>query len=178
MTDTEIWKSIPNYEGYYEISNHGRVRSLDRIMGGPGGKNHLKGKLKSFCLSGPKNKKYYYVNLCKDMTGHLHSVHRLVGLMFVDNPRGLNVLNHIDHNNLNNHHSNLEWCNLRENASHQIKRFPTGVSPYYGKNKTTFEARISINKEVKYLGTFDTEEMASQAYKNALVENNLINKYA
>lgn len=180
MTD-ERWIPILGFEGYYEVSDYGRVRSVDRIVGGMGD-HHLKGKQKAFCLSGPKCKKYYYVNLYKDCKGKLYAVHRFVGILFVPNPNNYKLLNHKDHNQLNNHWTNLEWVNFRENVSHagfkNNKSKVTGVQKYEGKRKTRWSSVININRHVKYLGTFDTQEQASNAYKKALQDHNLTNRYA
>jgi hypothetical protein len=176
----ELWLPIPGYEGYYEASNHGRIRSVDRIVGGVG-RHRLRGKLKSFCLSGPKGRKYYYVNLYKDCKGHLFSVHRIIGKLFVPNPNNYKLLNHKDNNPLNNYFENFEWCTTRENISHGglcngSKR--VGIKKYVGKRVVRYTSSIGINGKTKYLGTFETEEQAASAYRNALAENKIENRYA
>ena len=176
----EIWLPIPKYEGLYEASNLGNVRSVDRIVGGMGD-HHLKGKPKSFCLSGPKSKKYYYVNLYKNCKGNLYSVHRIIATLFVPNPNHYGVVNHVDGNQLNNHFGNLEWCNFRENVSHAgrlKKSLPCGVQLTNGKRASRWTAMITIDRKSVYLGTYPTPQEASQAYKQAIVDNKLVNRYA
>lgn len=107
----EIWKPIRGHEGSYEVSNLGRVRSVDRDRLYGGGRNkpyvrHLPGKVLRQFLDGKGN--YLHVSLggnspCKN-------VHRLVAEAFVPNPNGYLEINHIDENKRNNSADNLEWC--------------------------------------------------------------------
>ncbi len=106
----EIWKDIKGYNGKYQISNMGNVRSFSKWKKG----EHLKG---GKCGNpGP----YMYVNLVgsgrKDVKTFY--IHRLVAKYFVDNPNGYNEVNHIDGNTLNNRFDNLEWCVHSYNMKH------------------------------------------------------------
>lgn len=99
----EIWKDISGYEGLYQVSNLGRVRSLDRISNG----RRLKGALKSNI----KDKDgYFKVNLYKDGKLSTQQVHRLVAKSFIPNPDNLPQVNHKDEDKTNNCADNLEWC--------------------------------------------------------------------
>ena len=103
----ENWKSIIGYEGYYEASSLGKIRSVDRIV-----TNRLNviRPLNGKDLSKVINKGYEYVALCKDGVPKLYSVHQLVAMAFLDhNPCGHKfVIDHIDGNPLNNNVDNIE----------------------------------------------------------------------
>lgn len=110
----EIWKDIAGYEGLYQVSNLGRVRSYDRYVV----KIHPKLLTPyTFILKGKvlKNKVhdngYLYVSLYSDKTPKNHYIHRLVAMAFVQGHDDVNnVVNHKDENKKNNHWTNLEWC--------------------------------------------------------------------
>ena len=105
----EQWKPIKGYEGMYEVSTYGRVRSLNY--------NHTKRpKLLSLGLSA--DKRYYGVCLCKHGKVKRFRVNRLVAETFIPNPCNYPVVNHIDGNSLNNHVQNLEWCTQSHNINH------------------------------------------------------------
>lgn len=111
----EEWRDIPEYEGIYQVSNKGNVRSLDRVSEHKAsGKITLTGKdvAKSF------NGKYYFVNLSKNGTVKRIMIHRLVALVFIPNPGGLPCVNHKDENKLNNRAENLEWCTSKYNSNY------------------------------------------------------------
>ena len=92
----EIWKDVVGYEGLYEVSNFGNVRSLFRY------KKQLRWDV--------ANNRYATVQLFKNKIGKRLLVHRLVAEAFLPNPRNLPVVNHKDENKLNNNVDNLEWC--------------------------------------------------------------------
>ncbi|MCE7039203.1 NUMOD4 domain-containing protein [Dyadobacter sp. CY312] len=137
----EVWKSIPGYEGIYEVSNHGRVRSLDRntIAFMPGVGNYtrfFKGKiLKQSHFIGSKSSPGYWCVGLRPLNGVRLPclVHRLVAMTFIPNPENKPTVNHKDGNGKNNHLSNLEWCTRMENNQHAIQ---TGLhDPHYTKDR-------------------------------------------
>ena len=97
----EKWKEITGYEGYYSISNYGRIKSLSRNVG-----YNLKESILTINLS---KVGYKTVDLYKNKKRKTFYVHRLVAFEFCDNKNGYDCINHIDENKLNNHFSNLEW---------------------------------------------------------------------
>lgn len=106
----EIWKDIPNYEGLYQISNLGNVKSLHRIANN----NHI---IHEKILKPQKNYNgYLIVNLYKNNKMKAKLIHRLVGKTFIDNPNNYNYINHIDKNKSNNNINNLEWCTQSYNV--------------------------------------------------------------
>lgn len=115
----EEWKPIKGYEGLYEISNYGRVKSLERIIPMPQGMKNsqlrkIKSKLRKQCIRGM----YKCVHLYKDGKCEKYSVHRLVATAFIPNPNNYPCVNHKDENKLNNHVDNLEWCSYGYNNSY------------------------------------------------------------
>ena len=118
----EIWKDIKGYEGLYQVSNLGNVRSLDRKTKQSNGRVVMtRGKLLKLL---PNSKGYLRVQLKADGVGRYCFVHRLVALHFVDNPCESinNIVNHLDCNFLNNSADNLEWTTHLGNVRHAIER--------------------------------------------------------
>lgn len=115
----EIWKDIPSYEGKYQISNFGNVKSLNFS------RNHIPHLLK---LKDHKDG-YKLVGLSNGKKGDktFFAVHRLVAEAFIDNPDNKSQVNHKDGNKSNNHISNLEWVTPQENMIHSFK---TGLRKY------------------------------------------------
>lgn len=111
----EIWKPILNYEGMYQISNKGRVRSCDRYV--KGGKFRI-GKIRKQSTT-PKG--YKRVTISKDGESKNFMVHRLVAEAFIQNPDNKPQVNHIDGDKANNKANNLEWCTNGENQIHAWK---------------------------------------------------------
>lgn len=118
----EVWKDIKGYEGLYQVSNLGRVRSLNKntITYNRWGKfeRTVKGRI----LRINQNKLgYCYINLYKEHRCSKFKVHRLVANAFIPSQKDKLEVNHIDGNKTNNKINNLEWCNRSENMKHAIK---------------------------------------------------------
>lgn len=129
---TEKWVDIPNYEGYYQVSNNGKVRSLDRIIKGPLGQP----KKQKGAILKPRLRHYYMsVRLAKNGIIKDYNIHRLVAISFLENPLNLPCINHKDENKLNNNVENLEWCSYAYNTR-------------YG----TCRERISSANKISHLG--------------------------
>ena len=114
---SEIWKDIPDYEGSYQVSNMGRVRSVDRVVTfNDGSMRKYKGKVLKPAIT---HRGYERVVLCIDNGLTNKTVHRLVLETFKPhvNMNDLEV-NHMDGNKLNNHLTNLEWLTRRDNMLH------------------------------------------------------------
>ena len=112
---TEVWKDIQGYEGLYQVSNKGRVRSIDRlIIQKSGGNKCRKGQL----LKPTVQNGYYKVALAKYNKKTNFRVHRLVADAFIPNPNNWSFINHIDENKSNNNAENLEWCTRQYNNNY------------------------------------------------------------
>ena len=112
----EIWKDIEGYEGLYQVSSWGRVRSLDRYVSAKcGGSRLVKGIIIKEYDNGLG---YKLVALCRDNKPKYAYVHRLVAAAFVANPEGYDEINHIDEDKGNNVPENLEWCSHKYNMNY------------------------------------------------------------
>jgi len=161
MNKNEVWKDVKNYEGIYQVSNLGRVKSLKR-------KNCLKDRI---LKAGKENRGYLLVVLFIDKKGTSKRVHQLVAEAFLNHkPNGAElVVNHKDFNKTNNNVKNLEVITQRANKSHREKK---GTSKYVGvswdKATNEWKTRIYIKGKNKYLGSFKCELSAHLAYQKAL----------
>ncbi len=116
----EIWKDIINFEGFYQVSNYGRVKSLERKI--PHWKSERLQVIKEKILKPSKDGKGYPLVVFQiENEMKAIKIHRLVATAFVPNPENKPQVNHIDGIKTNNHFSNLEWCNNSENVLHAYK---------------------------------------------------------
>lgn len=158
----EIWKDIVGYEGHYQVSGFGNVKSL----------KYSKEKLLKPRYDG---KGYFHVNLCKCGKHKNRKIHQLVAEAFLGHtPDGYNGLI-IDHKNnikSDNRVENLQITTARHNTSKDRKGSSkyTGVSWYKRSSKWT--AQIQINGKLKYLGAFTNEIEASNAYQQSIKKLN------
>lgn len=152
----EIWKPIQGYEGMYEVSNLGKVRSFDRII--PRLKN---GVLHDCRFNGgivkitDNGHGYKIVSLSK-MGRKNHYVHRLVAIHFIPNPDKKGFVNHKDGCKCNNEVKNLEWVTHSENIIHSLNR---GGHPSGRKVKNSIQVKDMTSGKV-----FDTIRAASKHY--------------
>lgn len=108
----EIWKPVVGYEGLYEVSSYGRVRSLDRYDS----KNRFwKGRILKLSDDG---RGYLDVQLCSNGKVKHHLVHRMVAQAFIPNPDNLPQVNHRDEDKTNNRVENLEMCDAKYNINY------------------------------------------------------------
>jgi len=166
---------ITNYEGLYEVSDTGVVRSVSRIILGKDQVAYpFKGKVLAAC---PNSKlDYYQVQLWKDNKSTTHYVHRLVAQTFIPNPEGKPEVNHINGNRQDNSVLNLEWCTRTENADHAIK---TGLKIYTNRlTEEEFleclqavlegESFLALSKRVPYQVPFLSTKVRKIAKKHNL----------
>lgn len=117
--DFEVWKDVVGYEGLYQVSNFGNVKSLDRIVNKPNGVSYLrKGKI---CTQSKSNLGYMTVGFTVNNKKVNKYVHRLVAEAFITNMNDYPQVNHIDCDKTNNRMYNLEWCTNSQNHIHASK---------------------------------------------------------
>ena len=157
----EIWKPLKGYEGYYEISNLGKVKSIKRYKKNKSKLQIVEEKILSL-YTNPKNG-YVYVYLCKDGKYKNVRLHRLVAENFIDNKNNYPQINHIDGNKTNNVVSNLEWCTASYNIKDLHKRNGT-----YMKDKEIIELYKKYKNCSKVAKVF---EMSNQGIQAVLKRN-------
>lgn len=155
----EIWKDVPGYEGLYQVSNLGRVKSLSRYVNG---RKPLVKPLKERILKFWNNRGYLCVRLCPNpKVRKCIGIHRLVAFAFIPNPNDYPEIDHIDGNPSNNNVENLRWVTHRQNELNPITRERISNSrigeknPIYGKRGKEIHnakavVRIDQNGEEKY----------------------------
>jgi hypothetical protein len=175
--NTEIWKDIVGFEGLYQISNYGNVKSCKRLVNAKSGQRLVNERLLSL---GKDRDGYLMAILCQDGIKKTVKIHRLVANAFIDMIEGKNLVNHIDSIKSNNIVSNLEWVSSLENICHsksKLKSSSKYIGVCYHKRDKTFRASGRINGKNINLGNFKTEEDAYNVRLRFLKDNNLENKY-
>jgi hypothetical protein len=143
----ELWRDIKDYEGLYQVSNWGRVKSLNYRNTGKEG-----------ILKGIEDGRgYLCVHLCNDDGVKNKKIHRLVAEAFIPNPENKPEVDHIDRNKLNNNLSNIRWAdrkiqNNNRNLSNMIKKFSKPVLQFTldGEFVREWESTIEIYRELGY----------------------------
>jgi len=151
----EIWKDIVGYEGLYQVSNLGRVKSLERTINHKtcyGGLYHVKGRILKSKL---EKDGYYRIGLSKNKIKKYYRINRLVAETFIPNPNNYPVVNHKDENKLNNRVDNLEWCSIKYNINYGtgIARRTKTISikiNQYDLNDNFIKTWNSINEAVRF----------------------------
>lgn len=125
LIDGELWADIDGYDGIYQVSTRGRVRSMDRreLMRGrhPTPYYRFRNGCELKCQINDIG--YVQVLLYKDGVGKLCTVHRLVAKAFIPNPNNYPEVNHLNEERADNWVENLEWCTRSQNALHSNKKF-------------------------------------------------------
>lgn len=150
--EEEIWKDVVGYEGLYQVSNLGRVKSLPR-------KHHTRGwyMTKERILS-PRvcgsQREYLAVYLFGDNKHKQYKIHRLVARAFVPNPHHYKEINHIDENKGNNRADNLEWCTRSYNVNYGNGSLKRAL--------TMGKSCVQLDDKGNILHTYPTMEIAAQ----------------
>lgn len=183
--EPEIWKPIPGYEGLYEVSSWGKIKTVLRYRKCSFGSTAIVQEKILHCYI---QKRYFSCVLTKDGKSKNIRVHRIVYKVFVDksnrNISELEDINHKDLDKYNNYYKNLEEVSKRENQTHRyLQQNKSSVFPGVSfrsdeKRIKRWQASVAVNKKNIYIGTFLTEIEAYQAYLDALQEYGIENKYA
>jgi hypothetical protein len=153
--NNEVWDWVKGYENFYQVSNLGKVRSVDRYVKTNNNQTRFyKGQLLSQGLG--KNG-YYIVALTMNKVQTTKTVHRLVAETFVFNPNDLPMVNHIDENKMNNTYKNLEWCTQSYNNSYGTKIARSAIK----KAKPVCQIDISTNRVIR---TYPSIRAAEKAF--------------
>jgi hypothetical protein len=145
----EIYKDIVGYEGLYQISNLGNVKSLARID------NCNRCRKEVIMSPGKSHKGYLRIALCKNGIKQSYSINRLIAELFIPNPNNKPQTNHLNGIKTDNRVENIEWCNNSENQLHAIKNGlkPSSKGECNGNHKITKEQVIEIRNKyvpIKY----------------------------
>ncbi len=154
----EEFRDVSSYEGYYQVSNLGRVRSVDRVIER---KNWRKQSFKGRVLKSAMVKGYLRVGLCKNGVCKDNLIHRLVGVEFIPNSESKPYINHKDGVKDNNVVSNLEWTTPRENSDHATE------NGFMASGERVFNSKLT-EKDVSDIR--DKYDGGSQSMRNLAVE--------
>lgn len=137
----EQWKPVKGYEKTYLVSNTGRVKRVGKY------RNQVTEWESNYILTpGVKDNNYLVVNLSKNNKTRMRYVHRLVAEAFIDNPEGLDEVNHKDGNKANNNADNLEWVTRSENQLHAYKKLNRPTNKNHPKmSKTVIQLDLDGN---------------------------------
>ena len=165
----ESWKDVVGYEGYYEVSTHGRVR------------NTRTGMIKNQCVQ--TSGRYLQVSLWKGNKEKRCLVHRLVAMAFIPNTEDKPQVNHLDKNDRNNSVQNLEWVTVSENHLHAFANGRKGSKSrlgektskaskyryvYWDTKRAVWKASIKIDGKTVNIGRFNTDLEAALAADEAI----------
>lgn len=179
--DIENWRDVKGYEGFYQVSNLGRVKSLDRVVKdiNKDRTQLIKGKMLKPADNGNG---YLIVSLRKDNKRKNHYIHRLVGEAFLNDYLSILTINHKDFNRKNNNVSNLEVCTIQENLKYSYEKNKKMTPEFIsflenenknGKSKTKImkEYHISwttLKKSIPSLKNYGTKGMSFNCKKNTM----------
>ncbi len=163
--ENEIWATVKDYEECYEISNYGRVKSLERYSFYSNKSVKIEGRLMRPHFM-KCNGKYTYLTITLSKSGKVKTclVHRLVAIHFLGNNQDLPCINHKDGNKSNNHISNLEWITQQDNIKHSIKN---GLTKSRGENCHTSKFKEKDILDIRELHKTLSLNKISKIYKVA-----------
>lgn len=164
----EVWEDIKGYEGLYQISNLGRVKSLGRHRRNHGKLQKVEEKIKNVRMD---TQGYLLTDLYKDNKQKTVRVHRLVAETFICNEECKETVNHIDGNKLNNTVENLEWSTFKEQNEHFYRN---NLKKEENIKKAVIAMNKANSKKVKCLNTGEIYNSASEAARDKGVSPSLV----
>ena len=175
MSKTEQWRDIIEHEGYYEVSNLGRIKSLPRLAKVCGGGFRL---VKSSILRQRKNKGYCMVDLNFNLKKTTHQVHRLVAIEFIPNLENKPVINHKNFMRDFNYYLNLEWCSYKENTEHASKnnRFNPKKGDSHFQSKLSEQKVLAIRRLYSINPNYNRFILASKLNVDESTIRNVVNR--
>lgn len=168
QSKAELWKAIPGWEGYYEASTLGHIRSVDHaIVDTLGRLQHCTGKhLRSHLRRGRRA-----ITLCAKNQLFQYSISRLMAATFLPNPLQRPIVDHIDRNPLNDKLSNLRWASHSQSQQNRSPKKGKFKGVYHSHSKKhPWWARIQVGRRPIHLGHFSTAEDAATAYNHAAIK--------
>ena len=153
----EEWKDIKGCEGRYQVSNEGRVKSIDRVIITGRGARHYTEHLLSPAVN---EDGYFRVFLSIGTNGKWYLIHRLVAEAFIDNPDNLPEINHKDENPANNKVDNIEWCDRNYNIN------------YGTRTSKTSKPIEALDDEGNIVYTFESKK---EARRHGFADSNITN---
>jgi hypothetical protein len=168
----EIWKDIEGYEGFYQVSNLGNVKSFDRKVWNGCTFYDKPGRI----LKPIRVGEYLGVQLSHNARTKKFYVHRLVATAFLEKSENRNVVNHKDGDKFNNTVENLEWCTARENNDHATNH---GLRGTYGEDNpvTKYSNETVIKMRTDYETGLYTQADIARKYGVSKMQTNRILKY-
>lgn len=166
--EQEIWKDIRGYEGLYQISNLGRVKSLERFRPNHAKIQKVEEKIKQ---ARSDTQGYQCVDLYRNNTQKTIRVHRLVAEAFVENTDGKETVNHKDGDKTNNRVENLEWATAKEQNEHLYRN---RLKSEEGINKSILAMNRANSKKVICINTQSIYSSASEAARKINVSPSLV----
>lgn len=159
----EVWKDVPGYDGLYQVSNKGQVKSM-YFHAQKGKGNNLKDNPK-ILIPSVDSYGYKIVSLCNGDTKKTVTVHKLVAAAFIPNPDNLPCINHMDENKQNNCVENLEWCTVEYNNSYGTKGERTAQTL----KKKVYQYDQEMNLIAVYDGAIDAEKETGVSRSNICI---------
>jgi hypothetical protein len=172
----EVWKDIKGYEGLYQISNLGIVKSLVRKVVSVKKKKHMRTTKERILTNVINAQGYYMINLNINGTSKTCKIHRLVAKTFIPNPDNKCCINHIDGDKLNNEVINLEWVTHQENSKHAHKMGLTNNSGSKNGNSKLTEKDVLEIRELYDKGNTTYQKISEIYNVTSAMINDIINR--
>lgn len=156
--ENEVWKDIPDYEGLYQVSNLGRIKSLKRKV--YAGRNRIRWQYERILSNNKTNGNgYKVVSLNKNGESKNKYIHRLVAEAFISNTNNLPQVNHKDENKQNNCVDNLEWCTCQYNSTYNDLHIKNGIK---NRNNKYSKPIYKLDEKSNILETYPSISEASR----------------